>query len=191
MRTFFLIPGFKQRTTDPQFTWLKAFLRKKGFRAVAVPNEWKNRTISDVAQDFKEFYKKHKSGTTRVLGFSYGAVIALLTANELKPRKIYLCSLSPDFKEDAAGMRPWIRKYIGKRRFQDAGKRSGRKIARALKIPSVVFYGTSEGESYPRLKVRCEETAKLAGNSRLVVVGGAPHKLSHPEYAEAIKQEMK
>src|SRR5690606_37231643 len=97
-------------------------------------------------------FHKHKGRQNYVLGFSYGAVIALITANDLKPKKIFLCSLSPDFKEDSKNMKEWIKKLIGKNRYKDIQTRSGRKIAQELKVPSVIFYGEKEGKQYPKLK---------------------------------------
>jgi pimeloyl-ACP methyl ester carboxylesterase len=129
-RTFFIIPGFKQKPNDKQFTWLEKFLKEKGFVAIKVPIAWDRRTMSDYVEDFIEVYKKHKSQMNYVLGFSYGAVIALLTANILKPNKIYLCSLSPDFKEDIHSMSPQIKKLVGRKRLAVARKNSGTQVAK-------------------------------------------------------------
>lgn len=189
-KSFFLIPGFKQKTSSKQFIWLVKFLEENGFRVLGIPIKWNRKTISDCATDFEKFYNKQKSEINYVLGFSYGAVVALLTANKLKPKKIYLCSLSPDFKEDISEIKPWIRKLIGVKRFQDIKTRGARELANELKIPSVIFYGESEAKVYPQLKVRCEQTAKLANKSKLILVKGAPHDISHPEYKRSIKTEL-
>ena len=190
IRTIFLIPGFKQKATDRNFAWLIKFLKVKGFRVMGVPIKWDYRTMSDYVNDFKKFYCKHKTNENRVLGFSYGAVVAFMTASELKPKKIYLCSLSPDFKEDAAKMKPHVVKLIGKNRFADVKTRSAKKIAKELKIPTVIFYGEAESKKYPQLKVRGEETARFAKRSKLVIVKQAPHKIDYLEYIKAIKGEF-
>ncbi len=156
-----------------------------------VPITWERKTMSDYAREFVNTYTINKTTTNYVLGFSYGAVVALITANALKPKKIYLCSLSPDFKEDVSTMSPWIRKYIGKNRLSDIQKRNAREIARKLKVQSVVFYGDAEGKLYPQLKIRCEKTVKIASRSKLVVVKDAPHKMNHHNYQEAIMSELK
>ncbi len=116
-----------------------------------------------------------------------------MTAQELVPKKVFLCSLSPDFKEDI----PWalkhfpdIVKYIGKRRFENVKTRSALAIAKKLTIPSVVFYGETEGKKFTQLKKRCEETVKLARKSKLIVVKDAPHKIDDPEYKKAIMKEI-
>jgi pimeloyl-ACP methyl ester carboxylesterase len=143
--------------------------------------------MNDYTEEFKVFYEKHKTAENYVLGFSYGAVIAFLSANDLKPEKIYLCSLSPDFKEDLPKIKSWIERYVGKRRMAEMKTRSGRSIAKKLRVPSVIFYGEVEGRKFPSLKTRCEETAALAKRSRLVIVKDAPHDIKHPEYQKALK----
>ena len=187
-KSLFLIPGFRQRASDKCFVWLIKFLKEKGFVVVKVPVRWDRRLMADYVNDFERFYKDNKSQTNYILGFSWGAVIAFLSAPRLKPRKIYLCSLSPYFKEDVVGTKPWVQKIEGKQRIAEKRKFSGREIAKKFSIPSVVFYGEIEGRRYPLLKKRCEETVRLARNSRLVVVKNAPHKINHPEYVKAIKQ---
>ena len=190
-KNLFLIPGFGQQATDKHFSWLVRFLQSKKFIVIRVPMKWKNKVMADYINQFKEFYIKNKSNNNYVLGFSYGAVIAFATATELKPRKIYLCSLSPYFKEDLIKMKPWTHKLIGKNRMADSKTRSGKRIAKKLITPTVLFYGEKEARDFPQLKLRSEETVKLSKNSKLIIVKKAPHDISNPNYMEAIKKEFK
>jgi len=187
IKTFFILPGFGMQANHESFKWLVKFLEDKGFKVIKTPVNWNYKTLSKNALEFVDFFNKNKGDVNYVLGFSYGAVITLLSANVTKPKNIYLCSLSPDFKEDISLMDTNIVKYIGKRRFADAYTREGKKLAKELVVPSVVFYGEAEGKKFPSLKIRCEETARLAKNSKLVVVKDAPHKIDFPEYIDAIK----
>lgn len=190
MKKIFIIPGFKQKTTDKGFVRLKEFLVEKGFDVSMVPITWNRYTMADYALQFENFYTKNKSSVNYVLGFSYGAVIAFITASKLKPKKIYLCSLSPDFKEDVPKTKQWILDYIGKKRVAETLTRSAIKIAKDLSVPTIVFCGEVEGTQYPQLKKRCEETVKLARQAKLVMVERAHHDISHPEYIKAIKKEF-
>ena len=190
MKKIFIIPGFKQKATDKQFVWLKKFLTTKGFEVSLVPIKWDHRTMSDYALEFENFYNNNKARENYVLGFSFGAMISLISANNLKPDKIYLCSLSPYFKEDISKIAPGALKYIGKKRVVDSLTRSGRKIAKELTVPGVVFYGEKEASLYPQLKIRCEETAKLSRSIKLVIVKDAPHDISNPEYIKQIKAQF-
>lgn len=187
-KTFFIIPGFKMQAKDKSFSWLVKFLRSKDFDVVKVPVQWSRTTLSQNAVEFKKFYNQNKGSSNYILGFSYGAIIALLTANDLRPKKLFLCSLSPDFREDIKNRKDWISKYIGKNRSIDVLTRSGRNLAKSLSIPTIVFYGEREGRIYPDLKKRCLETAQLARKAKLVIVKNTPHKIDHQAYIEAIKE---
>ena len=190
MKKIFIIPGFKQKATDKQFVWLRKFLVKKGFEVSLVSIEWDHHTMSDYVLEFENFYHKNKASENYILGFSFGAMIAFITANNLKPNKIYLCSLSPYFKEDISKVAPGALRYIGKNRVADSLTRSGKKIAKELTVPGVVFYGEKEARLYPQLKIRCEETAKLTRNIELVIVKDSPHDISNPEYVRQIKAQF-
>jgi pimeloyl-ACP methyl ester carboxylesterase len=190
-KKMFLIPGFGQNTNEEYFYWLVDLLKKKGFDVVGVPITWNRRIMSDYINEFKIFFEKNKSKNNYFFGFSYGSVIAISTATELKPKKIYLCSLSPDFKEDVVNLKPWLQKLVGKKRIKNSMTRSGREIAKNLTVPVVLFYGEQEGKKFPDLKKRAEETARLAKNAKVILVKDAPHDLSHPEYMKAIKKEFK
>ncbi len=189
-KTFFIIPGFKEQASAHQYQWLVTFIKSKGWKTVEVPVAWNNQTLSQNADEFRDFYSQHKSVRNQILGFSYGAVIALLSAESLGPEHIYLCSLSPDFKEDVASMPPWIKKYIGKKRYDDVLTRGAQKIAKNLSVPATIFYGEVEGCEYPNLKTRCEETAQLAKRARLITIPEAPHQINFPTYQVAIIKEL-
>lgn len=189
-KTFFIIPGFKEQATAKNYAWLLKFLKTKNYRVVPVPIEWSYKTLSKNKIGLLNFFKKYKDEEKHILGFSYGAVLAMMIANEIKPKKLYLCSLSPDFLEDIEFMPIDIKKYIGKKRLLDIKNRSGRELAKLLNIPTIVFYGEEEGKQFPQLKKRCEETVKLAKNAKLVVVKDAPHQIDFSDYVEAVKEEI-
>lgn len=99
-KTIFIIPGFKEEPSDKQYKWMVNFFNEKGFFVKIYPVKWNYNTISNNVKSFKEYYLKHKTDNNYLLGFSFGAMIAFVSAPELKPDKLYLCSLSPYFKED-------------------------------------------------------------------------------------------
>jgi esterase/lipase len=187
-KTIFLIPGFKTQIKDPLYRDLVSYLESKNYKIQPVPITWNNRTVTKNAVEFVNYFEKNKENVNYVLGFSYGAVISLMTAEIIKPNRLILCSLSPDFKEDSKTMPAWLKKYIGLNRYVDTMTRSANNLAKSLSVETVIMYGEKEGNDYPQLKKRCEETAKLAINSKLVVVKNAPHDISYPTYIEAIKK---
>lgn len=187
-KTIFLIPGFRTQMSDNHYQWLISYLQSENYIVQVVPITWNKRTVTQNAQEFLTFYESKKTKSNYVLGFSYGAVIALITAHSTKPKKLILCSLSPDFKEDAKAMPNWLKKYIGVHRYADTKNRSAIQLAKALETETVIFYGEKEGKDFPQLKKRSEETAQFAQNSKLVVVKNAPHDISFPTYQVAIKK---
>ena len=189
-KTFFIIPGFKSQATDLSYRWLVNFLKKNNYVVQLVPVTWSRNTLTYNAREFSIYFEEHKTEENYVLGFSYGAVIALMTAEYTKSKEFYLCSLSPDFAEDVGSMSAWLRTYIGKNRLADASTRSACRLARSLKTQTTIFYGEQEGIDYPSLKKRCEETAKLAPKAKLIKVPNAPHKIDFPAYQEAVKSRI-
>ncbi len=189
-KNFFLIPGFRTQISDNMYIWLFDFLKKNNYKVIAVPVEWSRSTITQNAKDFIEYFEKYKSTENYILGFSYGAVIALITAEITSPKKMYLCSLSPDFSEDSQSMPLDMKKYIGKKRFLDTKTRSAEFLAKQLNIETAIFYGEKEALDYPPLKTRAEITAKLAKNTKLHIVKNSPHKIDFPEYINVLKKEL-
>lgn len=189
-KTFFLIPGFGMQISDNMYSWLVSFLEESNFKVIAVPVTWSRRTVSQNAADFLIYFNLHKTEENYILGFSYGAVIALLTAEQTKPNTLFLCSLSPDFVEDRATMPKDITKYIGKKRYLDTKTRSAHTLAKKLKVKTIIFYGEQEALKFPSLKKRAEETVSMAKNVKLIVVSDAPHDISYPTYQTAIKKQI-
>lgn len=174
----------------PRYAWLRRALRARGFDPIPVPIVWKRRVMSDYIEDFLRCFREHAPRRAYVLGFSYGSIVALCTANEVAPERLFLCSLTSEFQEDISAMKPWIQRLVGKRRLENARTRSAKRIACALRTPLTIFYGTQEARQYPQLKIRCEETAKLAADTRLVVIPNCPHRIDHPAYRKAITREL-
>lgn len=190
-RTLFIIPGFHNQTTDDKYTWLKQYAKVKGFSLMLPTIDWKRKVMTDYVKEFTDFYTNHKSDTNYVLGFSYGAMIAYISAPELKPDKLFLCSLSGYFAEDLHLLKPsWIANR-GHRRIDDFKNYSAKSIAKRITSPTVIFYGEKEAKNYPNLKNRCEEAARDIQNAKLVEVPQAPHEIAFPSYMEAIKSELR
>jgi esterase/lipase len=189
-KTIFIIPGYGGRANDKYQGWMKPFFKKKGFIVKEVPVHWKYRTMSDYVEEFELFYEKNKSEKNYVLGFSFGAVIALISAEVLSPDKLFLCSLSPYFKEDFHAFAPRTKRFLGVKKYKDFKKYSAKTLTKNLSIPTVIFYGETEGKKFPQLKVRAEETVKTISKGRLIVVKDAPHQIDFPAYVEAIKREF-
>lgn len=146
--------------------------------------------MSDYVKAFKDYYLKHKTDENYILGFSFGAMIACISASDLKPEKLILCSLSPYFKEYLGTLHgSWI-KAIGKRRFEDFKNFSIKNISKKITSPTTIFYGEKEAQVFPILKKCCMSASSLIEKSQLIIVKDSPHKIDHPSYVDAIKKTV-
>ena len=141
-RTIFIIPCFRHKPSDSQYKRMRNFFATKGLSIKLIYIHWNQRIMSDYVYEFEQHYKKHKTQYNYVLGFSFGAMIAFISAQRLQPDRLYLCSLSPYFREDLKTLKPSWKKSIGKHRLQDFRRISAKQIAVKLKVRTVIFYGS-------------------------------------------------
>ena len=188
--TFFIIPGFRQSVADDLYQWLVRYLSHKQINIVAVEIHWNYRTMRDYITEFQIIYQKNKTKVNYVLGFSYGAVIAVMTGQDLLVDRLLLCSLSPDFAEDRTAMSPEIVTYIGKKRYTEASSRLAQAIAKNLTVQTVLFCGEKESVLYPQMLIRAQEMVSSAQHAKLVMVENAPHDIGFLEYQREIIREL-
>lgn len=168
---------------------LREGLETKGYRVVPVDIAWKHTTPSQYAEKFVAFYEQHKSQSNIVIGNSFGAVVAFIAATRTVPDKLYLCSLSPFFKEDRPkradefGLR-----YFGKRRMADLWSISADELAAHMphKTKTFVLYGEKEHHTSPLLVARCTETARKIQSASLKELPGVPHDMADDRYTQAL-----
>lgn len=189
MTKLFIIPGFTHKASDQTYAWLKKELSDK-YEIDIVSIDWKRKVMSDYVAEFLAHYQANKAQKNYILGFSFGAMIALLTAQETKPDKLFLCSLSPYFKEDLPKLKTWWKNFMGKRRMLDFKQHSARNAAQNLRMPTTVFIGGKEAMKYPQLLNRCTLTSKNIKQGKLITAPNAPHDIAHPNYQAAIIKEL-
>ena len=187
---FFIIPGFTHEITNPQYTWLKRHLTSLGYSVKIVPIRWKRHVMSDHLQEFLAFFDTHKTEENHVLGFSFGAMIAFLSAPQTQPKHLYLCSLSPYFAEDLKFLKPSWQAYIGTRRMIDFKRYRSLSTAKLISSDTSVFCGEQEGEKYPQLLKRCHQVATTLLHGLYTLVERAPHQLDFPTYKQTLKQAI-
>jgi esterase/lipase len=190
-KVLFVVTGFLQEEDHADFKWMRRYYSNTGYVVKMFAPTWKHRVMTDYVEEFSEFYIHNKGGHNAVLGFSFGAMIASISAATLRPNVLVLCSLSPYFKEDLRHLTPYMKRTIGVRRYKDFVRYSSKKLAAKLRVDSTtVLYGTTEAKRYPQLKKRCVDVHKAVSHSTLIEVPDAPHKISHPEYVRAIKSVL-
>jgi len=185
-KTIFLINGFHSQSTEQSFDYLDKHFSNLGYTVQKPHIDWKYKVMSDNVKQFEEFFNTHKTDYNTVLGFSFGAMIAFISAPKLKPDELYLCSLSPYFKEDIKVLnKQWV-KYIGHRRANDFAQFDSSIIASKIFSKTKVFYGTTEAQKYPELKARCIQAATEIKNAKLIIAKDAKHNIEDPGYKKAL-----
>ncbi len=188
-KALFIIPGFKEKVSHKQYRALEKLFVAKGFEVKMVPIVWNRRVMTDWIAQFLEFFGAHQGKKNVVLGFSFGAMIALLTARSMKPDQLILCSPSPYFAEDLPKIPDWWKRFIGKRRAADFSQYSMKKAAAGISVKAKVFIGGAEQKKFPQLAARCTLAAKALGTS-VIVVDGVKHDIGDVRYRQALYREM-
>lgn len=192
MKTAFLISGFNmnQCAADPKYAPLREAVAAQDYNVVPVPFTWNHKTIEQYVELFVDFYEKNKGDYNVVIGNSYGAMVAFLSAPKVRPNRLLLCSLSPFFKEDASKTTLEFRlAWFGKRReaaMQSLSAKETAKLLNQTNIDVTLLYGEQEKEMYPHLVERVKDTARDLKAAQLVEVAGAPHSSRDPAYIKGI-----
>lgn len=191
-KRLWIIPGGGHKPTDTCYRWMITYFRSLGFEVQMITVDWNRRVMTDWIADFRSQFSKERGVEDYILGFSFGAMIAFLTANETKPMKLFLCSLSPYFKEDMDFLenKRDVR-YFGTRRLADIRKYVFKDHVKNISASTIVFCGGQETTKYPTLLKRCKAAVEQIKRARLVIAENAPHQIDHPSYIEAIKKNIK
>lgn len=190
MKTAFILAGFDlhETATSPDYLRLRTGLTEQGYHVIPIDISWKHKTPSQYVDEFISTYKSNASDENIIIGNSFGAVVTFIAAPKIKADRIFLCSLSPFFKEDRGKQPDSLGlKYFGKKRMNDLWSYSATLIANSVKNSKVyVLYGEKEHQTSPILVGRCKDTAKNIINASLIEIKGAPHDMSDGIYTNAI-----
>lgn len=189
-KTAFIIPGHTESEHLSQYKKIAASFGKRGYKPVRIHIDWRYRTMSDYIDQFLVAARRHP-GDCVILGFSFGAIIAVATAAELKPERLFLCSLSPYFREDLARLPAAWKHMMGKRRMADFASRSFADVARGVRCPVSLFAGETELRQFPSLDRRVRDAHERLQRSTLTVVPDGKHNLAQPQYLAAVQNAIR
>lgn len=189
MQTIYIIPGFKHSGTEEAYRQLSVKLKHLGLNPVLQNVLWRRSTMSEWVSDFSSSYNKNKnSENSIILGFSFGALIALTAYPllKIKPKHLILCSLVPWFKEDLNALTKTDIKMIGKARYQDFQKFSFSSICSKVDTNVNLLYGSIEAKRYPSIQTRIEAIHAIMRNSRVYRLNRVDHDIGDSKYQSAI-----
>ena len=182
MKTFYIIPWFRHDANTLGYRELSSVLQGKWYKVVFVKITWNFHVMSDyIKQAESQIQDTEKS---EILGFSFGAMIALKLSEKNKFGRVFLCSLSPYFSEDLHlfpkyyKLRLWLRRW---RDFRDNYHEVD--IQNKHKNIYIAIYGSEESE---RLQNRVVKMIELLNISEVAIVKWVWHDIAHRKYLEAV-----
>lgn len=182
----YIIPGNgESHTKQKGYVKLEKLFKKNGITPVHVEMDWDKNPgkFKDFGQQFLRKYKKPRNTEVYILGFSFGAVAAFLSAAKTKPAAFIFCSLSPYFLEDQKNLKPtwlkWFRKNMVDSDYSF--------VALAPTITSKAYFVVGSEEDYSCL-YRARNAKRLISGSSLIIAKGAKHNLGQKEYLAALER---
>ncbi len=184
-KTIIIIPGFGESVEDSTYSTIKKEIGYLGYNVVFHQPKWKRNTIKKWLSDFKEFLKKFEKVNPTILGFSFGAYIAIVSAKDFKFSKIILCSLSPYFKDDIKNLPPIAYKILGEKRIDDFKNYD---LPKNLNVPAIFLVGDKDMNIV--IKRSLSAYKKYKGDKKIITVNGAEHDLNNKNYIDEIKKAL-
>lgn len=190
----YVLPGYLETTKHKRYRKVIRLFRLKGFKVIRANINWKGRTMTGYVKQFVNDYKPKKD--SYLFGFSFGAIIAMISAKKIRPKLMVLCSLSPYFKEDLMSTRQifgkTLNKYFTEKDFKNLAKYSFADVVKGVKCRTIIIAGDKETvvnkKTYPIVLKRAREARRMIKNSMLIVVKNGKHDISQPPYFNEIKK---
>lgn len=177
----YIIPGFDEHIDAAGYQEIADLFIRHRIPADIIRIGWKNRTVSSYIKNVLKIISPARF--TYVLGFSMGAMVAAIAASQIKIDQLFLCSLSPYFKDDLSHLTQEDQRTLGKRRVSDFKKYSFPAIAQRIRCSTTIFEGSGE---LSVLRKRCEIASHEIQNAKLIQISNAGHSISNPHYRDAI-----
>ncbi len=181
----YVIPGFMEQTNSQEYQKIIQYFQEENITVKPIKISWKYNNMSNYIKEFMEQINHKKEDEVILFGFSFGAMITFLSAKNIKPKKIILCSLSPYFKEDLNFVKKSWKTIVGTKRINDFKQFSFREISNEIKSKTILLVGEKENKLVMK---RIKEAKTKLKDSQLIIVPGASHNISNKNYLEAIKK---
>lgn len=187
-KAVFIIPGFRQRPKNKAYKEIERILKSEGYFPILVDVPWKGSTISENTQYFLKVYKKIKARKKYMLGFSYGAMIALIASTKVSASGLILCSLSPYFKEDLSKFRKKVVSALFAQRHRNFSKLHCGTLARKIKAKKILMlYGTKEAR--PLIRRVTDAFDQISSCQKyLIPVLKTAHEIGDKRYLNSIHE---
>lgn len=181
----YIIPDFWANANSKNYQQLINAFESNNFKVVPITITWKYRVMTDYINEFFGQLIHKENDYVWIFGFSFGAMIAFISAVSINPQVLYLCSLSPYFKEDLNTMKKSWKNGIWKKRLEDFKNYSYQKIVNNINCKTFLIAGEKE---HKELLKRVKLSHKDIINSELYFVRWSNHNIFHKEYMAIINK---
>ena len=188
MKIAYIIPGFRESTKQEKYKKITRGLRKKGFIPINVKIKWKYKTMSNYVNQFLKKYQHHDNQSCIIIGFSFGAMIAFIVSSKINVKEIFLCSLSPYFKEDLPRLKKTWKRDVGKKRIKALENYSFGTIGKKIKCKITFLAGAKEGNIILK---RINEAGKKLSNGKVYIIKDVGHDISNEKYLNELLKKIK
>ena len=184
MKIAVIIPGWEHNPDEIRYTNIINLFQESGFVARSYNPDWSTHDPKDWVDGLVNSLKKN-DGPITLLGFSMGAMTALLASSEIAVDTLILCSPSGYFKEYAQLLTPndlaWGREnIIG---FEQLSAVNSIKHAQVKK--GHLLAGSSELDDWGDFKQWMGDL-QLQTNWQLDIVPDTAHAIEAPNYQQAL-----
>ncbi|HLC54350.1 MAG TPA: hypothetical protein VJK07_01845 [Candidatus Nanoarchaeia archaeon] len=184
-KVVYIISGFTEKINLKGYQQAIKFFKSRNYRVVPIKIYWKYKVMSDYVDEFFCQLSHKKSDDVCLFGFSFGAMVAFISAVKLKPKMLFLCSLSPYFKEDLRFLKKSWRNRVGKKRLEDLKNFSFQKLVKDITCKTLLIVGEKE---LKELHKRVDDAHKKIKNSELFIASNAKHEISQKEYIDKLHE---
>ena len=177
-----------EKTKLKKYQKVIKFFQASHFKTVPVKITWDYKVMSDYAKEFlSQFKPAGKGEEVYLFGFSFGAMIALITVAQIKPKVLFLCSLSPYFKEELPYIKNSWKKIVGSKRLEDFKKFSLNRLAKSVHCKTILVFGAKESPDTKAEVKRAKSINKKIKNSKLFIIPDAKHEIGGKSYLNQLK----
>lgn len=181
----YIIPGFSENTSIEGYQQIMKSFKSKDFKVIPIEISWKYKVMSNYIDEFCTQLSHKESDDVYIFGFSFGAMIALISAIKIKPKMLFLCSLSPYFKEDLELMKVSWKHGIGRKRMEDLKNFSFQELSKNINSKTLLIVGEKEPSEIHK---RTNSVHKRVKNSKLFIVKNSKHNISQKEYINKLQE---
>lgn len=182
-----IIPGFGETGKEKQYKTIQKMIREKGGIGEIISINWDRQVMTNyITEAISIVEKKVSHQQFSLLGFSFGAFIALYLAKQFSFKQSFICSCSPYFSENLKYFSKETYTFFGKRRMEDFKNYKISDIKNLKTKKNNYFFGANDW------KVGISTMERISKNTQgsFILVSNTGHEINQ-EYIKLIKEKIR